>query len=194
MSVLGPVDRAAGDELDRRRRFESIAHTVHEPVQRYLGRRANAADVPDLLNDVLLVIWRRLDDVPTGNPLPWSYGVARRCVANLRRTDARRLRLVNRVGAATLTAEPAQPIREGHTDVALALERLDDDERELIRLWAWEQLEPREIAVVLDTTANAVSLRLTRVKRKLSATIARQDAGHAGHKGSGHQRSTGRER
>jgi RNA polymerase sigma-70 factor, ECF subfamily len=55
-----------------------------------------------------------------------------------------------------------------------------------VRLWAWEELEPREISVVLGTTANAVSLRLGRVKRKLEKKITRQSFVSGGHIGDEH--------
>ena len=57
-----------------------------------------------------------------------------------------------------------------------------------VRLWAWEQLQPREIALVLDTTANAVSLRLSRAKKKLAMSIERQNRERAGHVVFGHRK------
>ena len=72
-----------------------------------------------------------------------------------------------------------------HLDAALA--RLSDADRELVHLWAWEGLEPREIAVVLDSTPNAISIRLHRVRRRLAddltsvATSSRKDPRPAGH-------------
>jgi len=60
---------------------------------------------------------------------------------------------------------------------------LNEADREVLRLWAWEQLEPGEIAVVLGSTPNAVSLRLSRAKRRLAHLLGRQDPVDAGHKG-----------
>ena len=178
-------------DLDRRERFEAVVDVVFEPLQRYLGRRAQPADVSDLLNDALLVIWRRLEDVPVDDPLPWSYGVAKRCLANHRRGDRRRLQLVDRMIERTPrhATDPGAPLNEiDHPQLEMALRELGETERELIRLWAWEQLEPREIAVVLDTTPNAVSLRLTRAKQKLISSLERQDPGAAGQEGFGHRK------
>jgi RNA polymerase sigma-70 factor, ECF subfamily len=182
-----------GIDVMRRQRFESVAEVVYEPLQRYLGRRAAPSDASELLNDTLLVLWRRLDAVPIDDPLPWSYGVARQCLANHRRGDRRRLRLVGRLAAEperSVPAVDASPSGDTHIELDAAMAALDDDDRELIRLWAWEQLEPREIAVVLDTNANAVSLRLTRVKKKIARSMAgqRQTSGPAGHEGVGHER------
>jgi RNA polymerase sigma-70 factor (ECF subfamily) len=178
-------------DLERRGRFEAVVEEVYEPLQRYLGRRAQPADVSELLNDSLLVIWRRLDSVPLDDPLPWSYGVARRCVANHRRGAQRRLRLVARVidrapSDSFVSRSPSPELDNPRLDAAL--DELGESDRELVRLWAWEQLGPSEIAVVLATTSNAVSLRLTRVKKKIVSSMERQDLGVGGQEGFGHGR------
>jgi len=41
-----------------------------------------------------------------------------------------------------------------------------------LRLWAWEQLSQREIAVVLDISPNAASIRLHRATRRLKDRLA----------------------
>jgi RNA polymerase sigma-70 factor (ECF subfamily) len=103
-------------------------------------------------------------------------------LSNYRRGDQRRLRLVER-----LSVEPQQAGADpqdadtGDPDLETALGQLSDSERELIHLWAWEQLEPREIAVVIDATPNAVSLRLTRTKQKLADLLIRQNRHSSGH-------------
>ena len=177
---------------DREAEFEALVAEVYEPLQRYFGRRAHADDVSELLNDTLLVMWRWSDRIPSEDIRPWSFGVARNCLANKRRGDRRRLRLVERIGARASidryepwTSDAEQP------ELAAALGELNEQDRELVRLWAWEQLEPREIAIVLDTTANAVSLRLTRLKKRLADSIARQNTDRAGPEGFGHTTEVG---
>jgi len=66
-------------------------------------------------------------------------------------------------------------------ELAEALASLPEADQEILRLWAWEQLEPREIALVLETSPNAVSSRLSRAKRKLAAALPRQDRSLTGH-------------
>lgn len=174
-------------DLERRTRFERVAAEVYEPLQRYLRRRADVDDAGDVLAETLLVVWRRLDDVPA-EPLPWCYGAARRCLANHRRGERRRVRLVERAGAhldrdVDARLDPQTVVDGSDPELAAALRTLTDAEAEIVRLWAWEQLEPRQIAEVLETTANAVSVALARAKRKVASRLAedRQDPGRAGH-------------
>lgn len=166
-------------DIERRQRFELVAAKVYEPLQRYLRRRATPDDAADALSDVLLTVWRRLDDVPPDIPLPWCYGVARRALANQRRGRQRHLRLVDRMTTEASTS-PAHEVDDPALEAALS--ELTESDQELLRLWAWEQLEPREIATVLQTTPNAVSLRLTRAKAKLESKLRRQDPSTAGQK------------
>jgi RNA polymerase sigma-70 factor (ECF subfamily) len=153
-------------------RFEAVVGEVWVPLQRYLRRRSDATTADDVLGDVLLVMWRRRDDMPEGSELPWCYGVARGCLANARRGDDRRLRLVRRL-------EEQPPVAAGGDDPALesALQALPPKDRELLRLWAWEGLAPREIAVVMGTTPNAASIRLHRATARL-----RKEMGVDGHR------------
>jgi RNA polymerase sigma-70 factor (ECF subfamily) len=164
----------------RRRRFQVLFSEVYEPVQRYVRRRVDPNAVDDIVSETMLTLWRRMDEVPQ-DALPWTYGVARRQVANHRRADRRHLRLVRRA-----ESEPRPvPVSDHPLDPELhtALSALGDSDRELLGLWAWERLEPAEIAVVLGLTPNAVSIRLHRAKAKLGENleIARKDEAFSGH-------------
>ncbi|HWL44908.1 MAG TPA: sigma-70 family RNA polymerase sigma factor [Ilumatobacter sp.] len=156
-------------DAERRARFEAIAGEVFEPLQRYLRRRASRDDAADVLGTSLLTVWRRLDEVPTDAPLPWCYGVARRTLANHRRGAERHLRLTDRLATLppTTSPDPGDAVDEGDPELHAAIATLSDSEAEIVRLWAWEGLEPREIAIVAGSTANAVSVALARAKRKL---------------------------
>jgi RNA polymerase sigma-70 factor (ECF subfamily) len=156
---------------ERRRRFEVLAAEMLEPVRRYLARRTDRATAEDVLSDVLLVCWRRLDEMPP-DPLPWVVVVARNCLRNAERGARRRKRLAARladgVGADGRSPEPspeALTVRE-------ALSTLRPAEAELLRLWAWEGLAPQQLATVLGISANAAAIRLHRAKRSFAAALA----------------------
>ena len=167
-------------ETDRRERFERVATDIADPVQRYLRRRASAHDADDAYSETLMTVWRRIEAVPDGGEVPWALGVARKVLGNQRRSASRRLRLVEKVGGTAQDTSVPPPGEDDYPEVRAALDALPDADREVLTLWAWDELEPREIAVVLDTTANAVSLRLSRAKTKLAAELARQNPVAAG--------------
>lgn len=174
MSPLAP----GADADARRARFEALAPELIEPLRRFLLRRTNAATADDVLADTLLVCWRRLDDLDD-QPLPWAYGVARRCLANAERAERRQSRLAAKIAAVDPPAE-VSPDPVDDEPLARGWATLRPDEAELLRLWAWEQLTPAEIGTVLDITANAASLRLHRVRGKLADALRKNDpvAGH----------------
>lgn len=169
-------------DTHRRARFEAVAEEVFDPLQRYLRRRTDPDSADDALSDVLLTIWRRIDDVPSDRALPWSYGVARRTLANQRRGQRRHVRLVERLEAEPQPDTEPDPAGSGaDAELTSALAAMSGDDREILRLWAWEQLEPREIAPVLDISVNAAALRLSRARSRLADQLRRQDPGRAEH-------------
>ena len=82
-----------------------------------------------------------------------------------------------------LAAQPIAPTGDDDetelvADLRAALAELADTDREIVLLWAWDGLPPREIAVALGLSANAVSIRLHRVKQRLAERLGRpRDAG-----------------
>jgi RNA polymerase sigma-70 factor, ECF subfamily len=169
-----------------RERFEAVAAEVVEPVRRFLARRTDAATADDVLGDTLLVVWRRLSDVPEDNPLPWVYGVARHCLANAQRGERRQQRLAARISVVDPPSEtvpgPDADDSDAHDLVHATLAELRPEDAELLRLWAWEQLGPAEIAEVLGVTPNAVSIRLHRARGKFS-DLLRKNHDAPGHDG-----------
>ena len=135
-TVPTPEQDTAADT--RRARFEELTGRVVEPLRRYLARRTDPATAEEALADTLLVCWRRLEDVPD-LALPWAFGVARKCLDNVPGSPA---------------SEPgAGP---GGSQEQAALARLHPGDAELLRLWAWEQLEPVEIGQALELPPDAV--------------------------------------
>ena len=164
-------------EVENRLRFETLVAQVYQPLQRYLRRRIDPASAADVLSDVLLVMWRRVDDIPTEAAIAWCYGVARGCLANQRRGTDRQLKLVRRL---TRERQPATPT--DNPMLAEALNCLPESDQEILRLWAWENLAPREIAIVLGITPNAASIRLHRATKKLKTEfLGGKESGAAGH-------------
>jgi RNA polymerase sigma-70 factor, ECF subfamily len=174
----------------RQERFEAIAPALMEPLRRFLARRTDPATADDVLAETLLVCWRRLDDLPD-DPLPWSYGVARNCLANAQRSVRRQERLAARIAVVDppTTTTPDPDGDTGDDDLGAALSALREEDAELLRLWAWEQLTPAEIAEVLGITPNAASIRVHRAREKLKEEL-RKTSDQSGHEESNERRRT----
>lgn len=137
----------------------------------YARRRTDRATADDVVAETFLVAWRRLDDLPAERALPWLYGVARRILANQRRARDRRARLAVRLWS--LDRRTGGDDDAAHHSLLVALASLSPGDQEVLRLAAWEQLTATEIATVLDCSANAAALRLSRAKRRLRSALDR---------------------
>jgi RNA polymerase sigma-70 factor (ECF subfamily) len=180
---------------DRSARFEALAAEIADPVHRYARRRTDPETAKEVLADTLLVLWRRVDEVPPEAELAWCYAVARRCLANAERSARRQQGLLARIVRVDPPV-PTQPQEPDLPDAELqrALAQLSELDRELVRLWAWEDLAPREIAGVTGLTANAVSIRLHRARGRLAELLvaersARKDIPTGGQKQAGRRNS-----
>jgi RNA polymerase sigma-70 factor (ECF subfamily) len=158
-------------------RLEDLFEAHHRALLAYAARRCpTLSDAEDVVAEVFLVAWRRLDDLPAGDAaLPWLYGVARKTIGNQRRGLLRRGRLQARLEQ---TAErPATPAPSGTEPALAALERLSEGDRELLRLVAWEGLSHAEIAAVLGISVNAVAIRLHRARARFEQALVKGPGG-----------------
>jgi RNA polymerase sigma-70 factor (ECF subfamily) len=150
--------------------FDALYAAHRDDVWRYLRRRS-ASEPEDLTTEVFLVAWRRRSELPAA-PLPWLYGVARKVLANHRRGGMRRDALAERAGAhATLAApDPAEAfgVRD---ELARALAELNDRDRELVLLVAWEGLSLAEAAAALGCRSGTAAVRLHRARRRLHTAL-----------------------
>jgi RNA polymerase sigma-70 factor (ECF subfamily) len=160
-------------------RYRLLFERYWRRVRAYTLRRTqdvSAAD--DAVAETFLVAWRRIGEVPADNELAWLLGVARRVLSNTRRADARRDKLLARLRqvAAVDTVDVADLAVDAiatASEVRAALTRLRPEDAEIIQLAAWEQLSHAQIAVVLDTTSNAVAIRLHRARHRLAEELAK---------------------
>lgn len=155
-------------------RFRSLFAATERELLAYALRRVDRPeDAADVVAETFLVAWRRLDKVPTGDDARlWLYGVARRQLANQRRGELRRSRL-----AARLRVELPVAVGAGGSEdrrvaaVRAALARLDEEDREILRLSSWEGLAPSEIAAVMGLHGVTVRSRLHRARKRLRAEL-----------------------
>jgi RNA polymerase sigma factor (sigma-70 family) len=167
---------AESDEDRRREIFEALFEANYARLLGYSLRRTGHAEASDVVAEVFLVAWRRLEEVPAGDAARlWLYGVARRVLANSARGRRRRERLVERARADLATTRDSA---SGGTEerVALAFARLRPDDRELLALFAWEGLDAADIAAVFGSSVNAIRIRLHRARRRFVGELERVGA------------------
>jgi RNA polymerase sigma factor (sigma-70 family) len=158
-------------------RFRTLFDAEYRSILQYCLRRVDEPeDAADVLAETFLVAWRRFDDVPAGKDARfWLYGVARRVLANARRGEQRRDRLAERLRDHLRTAERPVAVSAGE-ELRVLLAGLDDDDRELLTLIAWEDLTPAEAGRVLGISAGTARVRLHRARRRLRRAL-RSDEG-----------------
>ncbi|HEY8080972.1 MAG TPA: sigma-70 family RNA polymerase sigma factor [Acidimicrobiales bacterium] len=151
-------------------RFVAIFDRHGVAVHGYLTRRGGTQVADELIGDVWLRAFQSRHTYDTSWPdaRPWLYGIARNTLKNhwRRRREG---------GPAPL--EPAHdpwPEVDAHLDAAsrlgalrAALASLHEQDREVLLLFAWEQLSPTEIATSLGVPAGTVRWRLHRARSML---------------------------
>lgn len=143
-----------------------------------LRRVEDREDAADVVAETFLIAWRRLAEVPAGTDARlWLYAVARRTIANLRRSERRRTRLGGRLAEALRTELATQPAPAGEAaEVLRAMAGLRSEDRELLLLVSWEGLSPSEAAKVIGVSSLAARSRLHRARRRLRALIEGDNA------------------
>ena len=162
-----------------RPRFGAVYEAHAAAVLAYLRRRVGATDAEDLLAQVFTVAWRRFEQLPAppGDRL-WLFGVARRVVADHRRSEIRRQRLRERI-AGEAVRSPVAPVGfdELHGRLEAALAALRPADQEVLRLVLWEERSHADAAVELGCSGNAVELRYRRARGRLrDAYLAKHPA------------------
>lgn len=172
-----PSERAAAEE-----RFRLLYEQQYEALLAYAARRTtDLSEVHDVVSETFLILWRRFDDAPCDEEIPlWLYGVARRVLANRRRSRARRERLAARLtelADRTPELDEVASLRFQARAVLTALRALRDQDREVLLLAAWENFSTAEIAAVLGCSENAAAIRLHRARRRLMSVCEKEIEG-----------------
>lgn len=156
-------------ELERVRRFEALFAEHAQAVRAYALRRIDSSTADDIVSEVFVVAFRRLDEIPD-EPLPWLLATARRVLANHRRAAGRREALT--VQLAALHASVWRDEGVGEPELLGALARLSERDREVLLLVAWEDLDPASAAAALRCSKATFAVRLHRARRRLVAAVA----------------------
>jgi RNA polymerase sigma-70 factor (ECF subfamily) len=156
----------------RRREYLEDLFVKHAAaVRAYALRRIDPATAEETVSEVFVIAWRRLDDVPS-DPLPWLLACARRVLANQRRAGRRRIALQERLRQAE-DLPGAWQLSVPDRQLARALDELSEEDRELLLLVAWDELEPEQTALALGCSRRTLAVRLHRARRRLADSLQR---------------------
>jgi len=168
-----------------RTRMNDVADLFNEnfaDVWRFVRRRTmSSADADEVTAETFATACRRSADLPPGPERRlWLFGVARYVLANHRRTLARRHRLSARLQSLRQDSSVKQQ-SSLDDQLLVAMAKLSAEDRELLIMRAWDGLVVTDMAALLRSTPNAVSVRLTKARRKLSQLLMETAPDRSGH-------------
>ncbi|MFH9133694.1 RNA polymerase sigma factor [Streptomyces sp. NPDC017524] len=153
-------------------RFAEVYRDHRGAIEAYAARRVHPDRVADVVADVFLTAWRRMEDIGDTDELPWLYGVARRTLANDRRSQRRQLSLTELLAAqpASFDSEHADSVI-AVADLAKAFGLLKEEDQEILRLAIWENLSVSGQARALECSMAAARVRLFRARKRLKKIL-----------------------
>lgn len=166
--------RSADEE--RRHTFEALYRATLPSVRSYARRRAAPDVAEDVVASTFLTAWRRYDEAVAGG-LPWLYRTARFTLANQQRAERRQFRVAQRVQDTGGASPPdAMAGVDDRSLVLDAIQRLNEDDREILQLVYWEHLTVKAVAVVLGCRPGTAAVRLHRARGRLRDALSEPPA------------------
>lgn len=171
---MNDVSRAPDRELT----FRSLYEAIYPDLLRFVQRRVPADSAEDVVAEAFLVVWRRLEELPSrhDDARAWIFGITRNLLLNTDRSEQRRHALGVRLAEATAT--PFTPAETetvlNRVDLGRAWRRLSATHQEAIALAAFEALTAPQAATVLGISPVAFRLRLSRARRALRHHLEHQ--------------------
>ena len=133
-----------------------------------LGRPVAPQDLPDLAQDVLVIIWRKLGEFEGRSSLEtWIYRICCFELNNMSRQRSGRqaLSLGDIDVAGEVQRDPVDPVELER--LYAVLDRLDEDEREIVRMKHFDDLTFHEIGARLGMSTSTAKTRYYRGLRHL---------------------------
>jgi RNA polymerase sigma-70 factor (ECF subfamily) len=144
------------------------------------------ADLPDLLQEVFIVVHRRLDSFDGSSKLTtWLFGIAMRVAAgHRRRAHVRRERATEEIPetaeahgrAEPVSAEEAAALAEARETLAEILDEMDLERRAVFTMFEVEEMSCEEIAEIVGVPVGTVYSRLHKARKEFEAALARRRA------------------
>lgn len=191
LNGAGGGDAGAVNRLMNRHR-DALKRLVRMRMDRALARRVDASDV---VQDVMFEASRRLNDYMREPKMPfhlWLRQLAKDRIIDMHRRhreaqrrsvdreqplespqfgDQSSMNLAAQLRDAELTPAAENIRRELRERFLVAIEQLSEDDRDIILMRHFEELEPGEVAQALGLTSAAAGMRYIRALRRLKAVL-----------------------
>lgn len=143
-----------------------------DDLLRYFLRRLDREDAADALADVMTTAWTRMDMLPQepNEARMWLFGVARNILLHAHRGNVRRSQLADRMRN-VLSLRSAAAADSG-LEIRDAIDRLDSDLAELVRLIHWDGFSIVDAARLLEIPSSTARGRYQRAKEMLRETLS----------------------
>jgi RNA polymerase sigma factor (sigma-70 family) len=162
---------------DARAEF-SLAFTGNfADICKFVANRSSALDVEAIVSEAFLVAWKRWPNRPqrADEMRPWLFGIARNVMRSSGRHERVRLRLEGPAIAHQDWLNDGLDRLESDLVLSTALAAMSGDDREIILLVAWEDLDSSGLAIALGISKTAARVRLHRARKRLAAEVANSE-------------------
>lgn len=174
-----PLERVSDDvstgETDRKQRLRGMVNQHLPTVWRFLRRLGlTEADADDAIQEVTLIVWRKLEAIESRAELSFMLRTAYRVGSRLR---SRRPQ-VSDDGLADPEPHPDVLVDKKRARELLdeLLERMNEDHRTVFVLHDIEGLTQAEIAEALELSPGTVASRLRRARQDFDRRVGRVEA------------------
>ncbi|MFF3667908.1 RNA polymerase sigma factor [Microtetraspora malaysiensis] len=175
MAVV-PVEHPPDQRLDD---FSTVFDAYFDEIHGYVARRLGPAPAEDVVAETFLVAFRKRAryNPAKATMRSWLYGIATNLVHKHRRAEVRALRAMIRHGLPPtspgheerVTAQvSAESLR---SELAEAIARLSQGQRDVLLLTALAGLSHEEIAAALGISYGTVGSRLNRARSKIRTAL-----------------------
>lgn len=161
-----------GASITEPEQFAEIFRRHRDAVAGYLYRRGGVGARDDLLGEVFTVAFagRARFDQRYDSARPWLLGIATNLMHRRWRGETRRRSMLRRVPVEAEGVDDAEAVlahlsaQGARPELVSMLRALTSAQRDLLVMWAWEQLSYAEIAQALDIPIGTVRSRIHRLR------------------------------
>jgi RNA polymerase sigma factor (sigma-70 family) len=162
--------------LARPSEFAEIFDRHFRTIHRYVARRVGRERADDIAAHCFTIAFEHRGgfrpDADTARP--WLLGIATNLLREHWRAERRQLETAARLGRERLVDARAPATRDADPELAAALATLDQDQLDVLLLYAWAELSYEQIATTLAVPVGTVRSRLARARSRLRAELARE--------------------